>query len=123
MTNLLVISIIKKNASTEKAVLNSDYLSISMEQDLKEVKGSYKRLIWDYKNADFDTFQQSLSEYDWSNCFVDDDIDRTVNLAKTHIPNKMVEIRTNDKPFYNNFLCYMRHKRDRAFKNHKKKSA
>ncbi len=65
--------------------------------------------MWQYQLADFDAFRAHLENTDWDDCFESDHIDvitqrwtdTVINIAREHIPNKVVTVRPWDKPFYN----------------------
>jgi hypothetical protein len=83
---------------------------------------TYQRLMWQYGAADFDLFRYKLTDVDWRECFISDDIDvitqtwtnTLINIARECIPNKMVTVRPWDKPFYNGYLRRLRRAKDRA---------
>ena len=43
-----------------------------------------------------------------------------ISIARENIPNKIVTIRPNGKPLYNNEHCKLRHKHDRAHREAKR---
>ena len=71
---------------------------------------SYKRTVWDFKNANFDNFRDKLSSINWDFIDVNDDIDiitdifteKFMGAAKDTIPNKECYIRGKDKPWMRN---------------------
>ena len=83
----------------------------------------FKRHIWDYGNADFEEFKTYLREVDWTSCFVSNDIDECCNAwsklfmeAAVHcIPNKHVEIRPSDLPWYNSRLRSLKRRVKRKY--------
>jgi len=90
---------------------------------------AYDRLMWDYKNADIPGLKGRLRKIDWSGCLESNDIDMVaktwtstlLSVAREYIPNKMVLVRPNDKPWYNNQLRRFKRKVLRAFKYAKAK--
>jgi hypothetical protein len=44
------------------------YISVSLKYDLKR---AYKRKIWEYKNADLDTLNMLIHDYDWQSIIND----------------------------------------------------
>jgi hypothetical protein len=83
----------------------------------------YTRLIWNYDEADFPGLQNYLTELDWNDCFLTDDVNTCatkwteilLNAARQFIPNKLVTLRPKDKPWYNNRLRNMKRKVIRLF--------
>ena len=75
--------------------------------------------MWNYKKANFDSFREDLSQFDWSVCLnpgftLDEMADKWSNeflkIANKSVPNKLVTIRPEDKPWYTNKLrCKRRH--------------
>ena len=84
---------------------------------------SYQRHTWQYNQANFNLFRQSLAGADWDTCFESDDIDvvtrrwtdTLLNIARECIPNKTVTIRQNDKPWYTSDLRRQKRAKDRYF--------
>jgi hypothetical protein len=76
---------------------------------------AYKRLVWQYKEADFSQFRSELCNTNFDDCFQNNDVDyaadkwteKFLNAAKTHIPNKVVTVRPNDSPWYSAELRQM----------------
>ena len=81
-------------------------------QSPKSASRSFQRNIWLYDRADVNLFSDRIRETDWNEMFENRDIDEMCNLftnkvigiAKDCIPSKMVTIRSNDKPWFNNQL-------------------
>ena len=99
-----------RNVSITDPVGNSDHCTISIELFFGIIrKKTYSRLIWEYNHCDFDHFRMKLSNYDWDSCFKFENINEMtdawttsfLNIARECIPNKIVKIYPNDKPFYN----------------------
>ena len=73
---------------------------------------SYKRKIWLYKEADLKNLNEAIKLLNWNYFFEsyhDVDIaanfgDKLMEFAHLHIPNKIVTIRRNDKPWYDNTI-------------------
>lgn len=79
----------------------------------------YSRLMWDFKNANFDGYRRVLNSIDWEELInndrnIDDmcnDLTSTIyNTCKQFIPNKMVKVRPSSKAFYNNYLRRLKRK-------------
>ena len=70
---------------------------------------SFKRNVWVYKNADYESMKNDISEIDWPSMFDTDDIDTAVmlfgrkvtDLSKEYIPRKTVTVRPSDRPWFN----------------------
>jgi hypothetical protein len=71
-------------------------------------KKSFKRHIWDFSNINIAHLNEECSNLNWENCEIDynriDDayknwFDYFYSTVKTHIPNRIVVIRHNDKPW------------------------
>ena len=104
---------------------NSDHCTIQTTVRVNkhfDIPKSYLRHIWLYDQADFDEFRLKLSDTDWDECFNDLNVDAACNLwtekflnaARDCIPNKVVRIRTRDKPFFNADLRRQRRKKNIA---------
>ena len=86
------------------------------------VRTTLKRKVWLYREADFPSLNNAIYDYDWDS-FPHDTIDvDTMNKKNTnkyfeflneHIPSKIVQIRQNDKPWFNTELRREMRKRDR----------
>ena len=69
-------------------------------------------MIWQYKQADFEALNVALQNANWEPCFEQPNVDFAcskwneifLNLARQYIPNKVVHIRIDDKPWYNTDL-------------------
>ena len=82
---------------------------------------AYYGSVWNYKNADFISPNESIRSTEWSflhTGYVNETTDRFTDcfmgLIKTCIPNKKVVIRPNDKPWYNSQIRSISRKRDRC---------
>ncbi|MCP3900406.1 MAG: RNA-directed DNA polymerase [Desulfobacteraceae bacterium] len=82
---------------------------------------AYTHIMWDYRNADFQTFRKDISQFDWDSLLNVEDVDiaaelwtdKVLDIAKKSVPNKAVTIRPNDKPWYSNTLrklCRQKHR-------------
>ena len=69
--------------------------------------------MWDLKNADFTFYTELLKNSEWITCFESslsiDEItsriaEKVLNCARIAIPNKAVQVRSWDKPWYNGYL-------------------
>lgn len=103
----------------------SDHCILSVSCDLRLKKPKvYKRLMWDFSNANFAGYRNDIANTDWSPCFEEDSIDgiclkwtnMLLDIAKRNIPNKVASIRPNDKKWYNGFLRRLKRSKLRKFK-------
>ena len=104
-------------------ILSSDHCVISASLSFKLQKGStYSRRMWNFKESSFDDYRAKLSSHNWEHCTEPGlDINEAVNswtrellsIAESTIPNRMVIIRVNDKPWYSTFLRKLRRKKDK----------
>ena len=102
-----------KDVCVLPALANCDHCVVGAKLLFRQpIETSYKRHIWEYKKADFENFRTQLNALDWNCCFSSDDIDVCCDLwsnmfmdtATRSIPNKIVEIRPWDLPWYNSRL-------------------
>ena len=83
--------------------------------------GTFTRLVWLYKKANFPLLKDKIVNFDWS-CLNDDPLDEAckkftdvfLNMVKLCIPSKSVVIRPYDKPWYDSEIRHYSSKRDRA---------
>ena len=110
-------------------VSTNDHCTIGIELLFKmENAKPYQRLMWDFKNADFDKFRTLLSDDDLSLLIEANDVDeacgkiteKLLTIAKACIPNKVVIVRPSDKPWFSNELRTLLRKKDRAHKKAKR---
>ena len=103
----------------------NDHCTVTAELRFKlPIEEAYDRYVWLYKDADFDGFREYLANYNWDECFVPDDVEQTsrkwtetfLNIARMFVPNKVVKVRPNDKPWFNSELRRLRRKVHRAHK-------
>ena len=88
---------------------------------------AYKRLVWQYKEADFLQFRSALCNTNFDECFQNNDVDyaadkwteKFLNAARTHVPNKVVTVRPNDSPWYSAELRQMKRRLQRLFHKYK----
>ena len=98
----------------------STVLNFKIKRDL-----AYDRLIWSYKNADFDNFRDLLSNADWDSCFEIDDVETAnrrwcetfLSIARICIPNRVVKVRPSDSPWYTTELHRLKRKVNRSYAN------
>ncbi len=106
--------ILIKSTKVDPSISTNDHCNISAHISFKTRKPqSYSRVMWDYKNADFDKFRSELRLCDWNQCFLPefdmDTVTKTwtecfLKIARQIIPNKIVTVRPSDKPWYTSTL-------------------
>ena len=103
----------------------NDHCTISAVLDLKiKAEPSYEWLVWHCKKANFDNFITELANHDFSSCFDTDDIDDIVtkwtesflNAARNTVPNRKVNVRPKDYPWYTNKMRKLKHSVIRQYK-------
>ena len=121
-----------QNINVTTPVANSDHCTVSANLLFRRKKSPcFKRSVWDYKHANFDTFREKLFDVDWDACFDSDNIDVITDLwtdtflkcAENSIPHKDVTIRPDDVPWYTNSLRALKRKIHRIHKKAKKRPA
>ena len=115
--------------SISPPVSTNDHSTIAVIINFRTPKvNSYTRLMWDFKNANFDIYRNAISSVNWQDLFHNRiDIDEVtevwtstvLDIAKHTIPNKIVTIRPSDKPWYSNPLRLLCRKKDRYYKRAK----
>ena len=107
----------------------SDHCVLSITLNIKfQHPIAYVRLMWDFKNGNYDSYRKELRDTNWDTCLNLDDFDSIVNawsdtilaIAKKHIPYKLVTIRPKDKPWFNSYLRKLKRKKDRIFNAYKR---
>jgi hypothetical protein len=104
----------------EPPLANNDHCTVSLKLTVKATRHQpYKRIMWDFKNANFDDYREGLKSINWSDALcnlnnVDDMCEiitkNILSIAESTIPNKTVTIRPNSKPFYNSYLRKLKRK-------------
>ncbi|MCG7877681.1 MAG: reverse transcriptase domain-containing protein [Candidatus Thiodiazotropha endolucinida] len=84
------------------------------------MQGSFTRLVWLYKKANFALLKEKVASHDWSFLYegsLDDAsrkfTDAFLNMVKLCIPSKSVVVRPNDKPWYDSEIRHFTVKRDK----------
>ena len=117
-----------KDSSVLAPLSTNDHCTITLTLSFKKTKTcAYKRLIWLYNRADFEGMNSFIQEYAWDQCFDNDDIDVVcqnwttsfLNIARQFIPNKVVEIRPRDAPWFNSELRKLKRHKDKMHKKAK----
>ncbi|MCP3899199.1 MAG: hypothetical protein GY707_05745, partial [Desulfobacteraceae bacterium] len=107
-----------------------DHCLIELSLKLKTTKlKPYTRIMWNFKEANFEAYRRKLYENDWDLCFRSEDIEQIcdsvistiLELAKFTIPNKIVTIRPYDKSWYTNDLRKLKKKMTKSFVTFKTK--
>ena len=101
-----------KEARVDPPVSSSDHCTVSLDLlfHLKKQK-AYTRRVWEFANARFDNYRNSLSTMSLAECIdvnIEESCDRLtkslLDAAHQCIPSKIVTIHPNDKPWFNNYL-------------------
>ena len=112
-----------KDISIHPPLSTNDHCTIAMVLSFKVHNcADYQRHVWSYKNADFRSLKDAILNYDWEPCFDSQDIDIVLqrwttsflNLARQHIPNRLVTIRARDAPWFNAELRKLRQNKNKS---------
>jgi hypothetical protein len=104
---------------------HNDHCTISCEVNLPLSKPrAYKRTMWAYKKANFDTFRQKLDEVPWDQCLESNDPNQACDtwtqmmtqVVKDNIPHKEVTVRPGENHWYNGYLRRLCRKQKRDHK-------
>ena len=107
---------------------SNDHCTLSVILNFKiKREPAYERLVWIFKNANFDEFRERLSNAPWDECFEQDDVDIAnqrwtelfLNIARTCVPNRVVTVRPRDVPWFSSSLRKLRRKLFRAYRSAK----
>ena len=97
---------------------------VYLKVPLKSIN-TYKRLVWDYRNADFETCNDCISSLNWNSIISpENSMDENcqtftktfIEIIKNCVPQKEVTIRLKDKVWFNFELRREIRKRDRLRK-------
>ena len=106
-------------------IICTDHKLISFELDQKVPKRSKtKRVVYNFKRADWSGLKETLRNTPWDACIVPDDVDASLDnwyalfvaAANNHIP-KCKARSVNDLPWMNNELRLLLKKKDNPRKN------
>ena len=94
---------------------------------IKPKQHVYKRHIWLYDRGDYENFRRIINSSNWDTIINPNDLESTANLitdaiinaAKTSIPNKYVNIRPNDVPWFQSNIRKLIRQRKRLHKKAK----
>jgi hypothetical protein len=115
--NCNVIQVDRKYTEHEATIV---YLKVP----LKSIN-IYKRLVWDYRNVDFETCSDCISSLNWNSIISPENsmdencqtfTNKFIQIIKNCVPQKEVTIRLNDKVLFNSELRREIRKRDRLRK-------
>ena len=116
---------VKEVNVSDAPLLTNDHLTTFLTLNFKVQKErTYDRFIWLYGKADWEGFRQALMGASWEEVFEINDVDLVcrkwtdtfLNIARQFIPNKVIKVRPNDAPFYDNELRQMKRKVIRKYK-------
>ena len=117
-----------KSVAVHAPVSDNDHSTLAVKIRFAKHKTSkYQRTMWNYKAANFDGFRNALNAADWDQCFAMQDVNsiceswssKLLEYVKQYVPNKLVVVRPNDKPWYNGYLRRLNRKKQRVFKQAK----
>ena len=117
-----------KGVSVDPPLCTNDHCTVGVNLTLKIPKEPpYFRHVWLYDKADCTSFKQALTDFDWNSCFENTNISEAcelwtesfLNIARTFIPNKVVQIRPNDVPWYSTELRRLKRRVIRIFRKAK----
>ena len=87
----------------------------------------FKRTIWKYDDGNYDLLKQYVRDSDWSslkndniNTYAEDVTSKILELCKLTIPNKVITVRPQNPPWFNNEIRKIIRKRKRAHRHAKK---
>ena len=97
-----------KEARVDSPLSSSDHCTVSLDLlfHVKKQK-AYTRRVWEFTNARFDDHRNSLSTMSLAECIdvsMEESCESLLDAAHQCIPSKIVTIRKNDKPWFNNYL-------------------
>ena len=107
------------NVTVDPPVSTNDHSTIGAEINFKmPVEKNYYRTIWQYSKGDYDGFKNALHNAQWDLCFESREPDKIldsfntifINIARTFIPNRVVLVRSCDKPWFTSELRSIRRK-------------
>ena len=120
------------HADVSSSLANLDYCTIHCRLDISTYKTkAFKRTVWDYKATYINEINESMYSAPWDTSYalyddIDDNISFNNSLIKSicleHILHKTVTIRTTDKPWMSNEVCYFFRRRDSFLRNSKELS-
>ena len=90
---------------------------------LHPLNGTFTRNVWIYKDANYELFNNKISDFDWS-CLHQGTVNEASSLftnnfiefAKLCISSKSIVVREDDKPWYDSEIRRNSRKRDRLKK-------
>ena len=88
----------------------------------------YKRLVWDYKNADSQSINKAIEMFNWEKLFQNKNIhdqlklfnETIVNIVSNYIPNKFIICNDKDPPWLNDHTKRLINLKNKIFKKHLK---
>jgi hypothetical protein len=116
----------------EPPVSTNDHCTIGIKLLFRiRKRKAYSRVMWDFKKANWDNFRQALTNAELDNHLLSEDVniccenltEAILEVAKSTIPNKVVVIRPNDKPWYTDILRRLCRVKDRLHNKAKAKKS
>lgn len=119
-----------KKLRVKPPLLNLDHCSVFCQLNFKVSKPhAFKRRVWDYKATDFNSLNVALSNAPFDTAYeifndIDDIVgytnDLIISTCSEFIPNKIVTIRSKDKPWMSNEVRRAIRNRDRCFRKYQR---
>ena len=112
-----------KKTTIESPVSTNDHCTIGLHLLFRIARGKpFSRLMWDFKNSNFDDYRRTLATVNFDTCFETDDVNKVcqsledviLDSAKRTLVNKMVVVRPDDKPWFNGRLRTLLRIKNRA---------
>ena len=113
------------SGTRDKLTERCDHHPIYAHIRIKQLKQrSYKRMVWQYNQGDYEAFNQLLLHAPWRSCYVEGNADATterwiamfMRCAEQCIPHYETTIRPRDKPFMTSDIRRLMHRRDHLHK-------
>jgi hypothetical protein len=117
-----------KKVRVEPPVSTNDHCTIGFNLSFKAQKRfAFKRFMWNFKAENFTLFHEALHTIDWGACLSINSIDLAcekftsvfMKAAKETIPNKVVTVRPDDKPWFTNHLRRLLYAKNKSHKTAK----
>ena len=97
------------------------FVNIRLNSNIKNK--SYKRKVWNFKNADFDKFRTTLQNISWNEILSKNDVNETTSIfmeniikaAEACIARYDITVRPKDKPWFSADLRRLIRRRNRMF--------
>ena len=120
-----------RNIVIEPPVSTNDHCTIGLGLRFRvKRKKAYSRTIWDFKNANWTKYVDTLDSAHLDRCLISEDVNTCseeltkviLDAAKSSVPNKIIIVRPNDKPWYTEELRTLCRAKDRLHRIAKRTS-